>query len=165
MTRPPLEVADIFHACGAQYRQIHGSTMSREQGRAMRAIEVCRTAFLGGHIDECDSCGKERNSYNSCRNRNCPKCQSLAKAQWLEARMAELLPTSYYHVVFTVPEEVASLVTCNNGFAIAPSGCLWSAQACLRFPARLKRQQAAALQVSYPGALLSIRLLQAASLN
>jgi len=114
MTRPALEVADIFRDCGAQYRQIHGSTMSREQGRAMRAIEVCRTAFLGGHIDECDSCGKERNSYNSCRNRNCPKCQSLAKAQWLEARMAELLPTSYYHVVFTVPEEVASVAFQNK---------------------------------------------------
>jgi hypothetical protein len=114
MIRPALEVADIFRECGAQYRKIHGSSMSREQHRAMRAIEVCRTAFLGGHIDECDCCGKGRNSYNSCRNRNCPKCQSLAKAEWLEARMAELLPTAYYHVVFTVPEEVASVVFQNK---------------------------------------------------
>jgi hypothetical protein len=112
--RPTLEVADIFRECGAQYRKIHGSSMSREQHRAMRAIEVCRTAFLGGHIDECDRCGRERNSYNSCRNRNCPKCQSLAKAEWLEARMAELLPTAYYHVVFTVPEEVASVAFQNK---------------------------------------------------
>jgi hypothetical protein len=66
LTRPALEVADIFRECGAQYRQINGSSMFREQHRAMRAIEVCRTAFLGGHIDECDCCGKERNSYNSC---------------------------------------------------------------------------------------------------
>jgi hypothetical protein len=114
VTRPALEVADIFRECGAQYRQIHGSSMSRDQRRAMRAIEVCRTAFLGGHIDVCDCCGRERNSYNSCRNRNCPKCQSLAKAKWLEARMAELLPTSYYHVVFTVPEEVASVIFQNK---------------------------------------------------
>ena len=151
MIRPALKVADIFRECGAQYRHIHGTSMSREQYRAMRAIEACRTAFLGGHIDQCDCCGKERNSYNSCRNRNCPKCQSLAKAQWLEARMAELLPTSYYHVVFTVPEEVASLVTCNNGFAIAPSGCLWSAQACLRFPARLKRSKLPHSKCHIPG--------------
>jgi Putative transposase/Transposase zinc-binding domain len=114
VTRPALEVADIFRDCGAQYRQIHGPSMSRDQHRAMRAIEVCRTAFLGGHIDFCDCCGKERNSYNSCRNRHCPKCQSLAKAQWLEARMADLLPCGYYHVVFTVPEEVASVAFQNK---------------------------------------------------
>ena len=69
MIRPALKVADIFRECGAQYRKIYGPSMSREQYRAMRAIEVCRTAFLGGHIDQCDCCGKERNSYNSCRNR------------------------------------------------------------------------------------------------
>jgi hypothetical protein len=114
VTRPALEVADIFRECGVQYRKIHGASMSLEQHRAMRAIEVCRTAYLGGHIDECDCCGRERHSYNSCRNRNCPKCQSLAKAEWLEARMAELLPTSYYHVVFTVPEEVASVIFQNK---------------------------------------------------
>jgi hypothetical protein len=114
VTRPALEVADIFRECGAQYRKIHGASMSREHYRAMRAIECCRTAFLGGHIDVCDECGTERNSYNSCRNRHCPKCQSLAKAEWLQARMAELLPTPYYHVVFTVPEEVASVAFQNK---------------------------------------------------
>jgi hypothetical protein len=114
MIRPALEVADIFRDCGAQYRQIYGPSLSREQYRAMRAIEVCRTAYLGGHIDACECCGKERNSYNSCRNRHCPKCQSLAKAEWLDARMAELLPTPYYHIVFTVPEQVASVAFQNK---------------------------------------------------
>jgi len=114
MTRPALEVADIFRTCGAQYRKVHGTSMSREQYRAMRAIQYCRTAFLGGHIDVCDECDIERNSYNSCRNRHCPKCQSLAKAEWLEARMAELLPAPYYHVVFTIPEEVASVAFQNK---------------------------------------------------
>lgn len=109
MTRPALEVADIFRQCGAPYRKIHGTSMSREQHRAMRAIELCRTAFLGGHVDVCDRCGTERHSYNSCRNRHCPKCQSLAKAAWLQARRAELLPTPYYHVVFTLPEKIAAL--------------------------------------------------------
>jgi hypothetical protein len=114
VTRPALEVADIFRECGAQYRKIHGTSMSREQHRVMRAIVYCRTAFLGGHVDVCDQCGSERNSYNSCRNRHCPKCQSLAKAEWLEARMAELLPISYYHVVFTIPKEVASVAFQNK---------------------------------------------------
>jgi hypothetical protein len=114
VTRPALEVADIFRECGAQYRKIHGASMSREQYRTMRAIEVCRTAYLGGHVDVCDKCGNERISYNSCRNRHCPKCQSLAKAQWLESRMAELLPVPYYHVVFTIPEEVASVAFQNK---------------------------------------------------
>lgn len=114
MSRPALEVADIFRECGAQYRKIHGASMSREQFRVMRAIESCRTAFLGGHVDVCDECGAERNSYNSCRNRHCPKCQSLVKAEWLEARLAELLPIPYYHVVFTVPEEVGSVAFQNK---------------------------------------------------
>jgi Transposase zinc-binding domain/Putative transposase len=73
----------------------------------MTAIELCRTAALGGHVELCDRCGHQRISYNSCRNRNCPKCQSLARAQWLERRKAELLDTQYFHVVFTVPEEIA----------------------------------------------------------
>jgi hypothetical protein len=114
VTRPALEVADIFRECGAQYRKKHSASMSRQQHRAMRAIEVCRTAFLGGHVDVCNQCGAERNSYNSCRNRHCPKCQSLAKAKWLEARLAELLPTPYYHVVFTVPEQVGSVAFQNQ---------------------------------------------------
>jgi len=80
----------------------------------MRAIELCRTAALGGHRDQCDRCGHERHSYNSCRNRHCPKCQSLTKAKWLEARQAELLPVEYFHVVFTVPEAVAPVALQNK---------------------------------------------------
>jgi len=77
--------------------------------RAMRAIEICRTAYLGGHVDECDHCGALRISYNSCRNRHCPKCQSLDKERWLESRKRELLPTQYFHAVFTLPEGIRSL--------------------------------------------------------
>ena len=75
----------------------------------MSAIEQCRTAALGGHIEVCDACGHQRIAYNSCRNRHCPKCQSLARAQWLQDRQAELLPVEYFHVVFTVPQEVAAI--------------------------------------------------------
>jgi Putative transposase/Transposase zinc-binding domain len=80
----------------------------------MSAIELCRTAALGGHLEECDSCGHQRPAFNSCRNRHCPKCQSLARAQWLEDRQAELLPVPYFHVVFTVPEEIAALAYQNK---------------------------------------------------
>ncbi len=110
--RPLLEVADIFRQHGYDFRLTHA--LSPEQRRVMRAIEQCRTAALGGHIDECDSCGHQRISYNSCRNRHCPKCQSLAKAHWLEARMADLLPVEYFHVVFTLPEQLASLALQNQ---------------------------------------------------
>jgi hypothetical protein len=110
--RPPLEVADIFRQHGSDFRLTH--PLSPEQRRVMRAIEVCRTSVLGGHVDQCDACSYQRVSYNSCRNRHCPKCQSLAKARWLEARMADLLPVSYFHVVFTLPEQLASLALQNK---------------------------------------------------
>ena len=113
MPRPTLEVADIFRRHGAEYRQL-SATLSPQQRRVMRAIELCRTAALGGHRDQCDRCGHERHSYNSCRNRHCPKCQSLTKAKWLEARQAELLPVEYFHVVFTVPEAVAPVALQNK---------------------------------------------------
>lgn len=80
----------------------------------MRAIERCRTAALGGHVEQCDACGHQRISYNSCRNRHCPKCQSLAKARWLEARLSDLLPVEYFHVVFTLPEQLAALALQNK---------------------------------------------------
>lgn len=110
--RPPLEVADIFRQHGSDFRHTH--PLSPEQRRVMRAIEVCRTSVLGGHVDQCDACSYQRVSYNSCRNRHCPKCQSLAKARWLEARMADLLPVEYFHVVFTLPEQLASLALQNQ---------------------------------------------------
>ena len=98
-----IEVADIFRKFGPDYRKKNGIQMSRNQWRAMRAIEICRTAELGGHIDKCDRCGKERNSYNSCRNRNCPKCQFLRKEKWAADRIKDLLPIEYFHIVFTIP--------------------------------------------------------------
>jgi len=114
MARPPWEVADIFRRYGAEYRQKHGSSMSNDQIRVMQAIEDCRTAALGGHVEACTACGECQIAYNSCRNRHCPKCQSLAKAKWLEARQSELLPVEYFHVVFTVPEEIAKICLQNK---------------------------------------------------
>src|SRR6201993_2290089 len=100
------EVADVFRRYGEAYRQQHGASPSTAQRRAMRAIELCRTAALGGHVERCDDCGHQRVAYNSCRNRNCLKCQGLARAQWLDDRQAELLDVPYFHVVFTVPQEI-----------------------------------------------------------
>jgi hypothetical protein len=112
MSRPALELADIFRQHGADFRRIQ--VLSPEQRRVMRAIEVCRTSVLGGHVDQCDSCSYQRVSYNSCRNRHCPKCQSLARARWLAARLADLLPVPYFHVVFTLPEQLAALALQNQ---------------------------------------------------
>jgi hypothetical protein len=103
-----LEVADVFRRYGEAYRQQHGTALTSAQRRAMTAIELCRTSALGGHVEQCDSCGHQRIWYNSCCSRSCPKCQSLARAQWLvEVRQAELLDTQYFHVVFTIPHEIA----------------------------------------------------------
>jgi hypothetical protein len=107
-----LEVADIFRAFGSAYREVH--EMPLRHLRAMRAIEICRTAELGGHRDQCDHCGAVRISYNSCRNRHCPKCQFLEKERWLEAREKDLLPTPYFHVVFTLPEGLRPLALRNQ---------------------------------------------------
>ncbi|MFO7986109.1 MAG: IS91 family transposase [Desulfatiglandaceae bacterium] len=106
------EVADVFRAHGTSYRQTH--EMPLRHLRAMRAIEVCRTAVLGGHVDECDHCGSLKISYNSCRNRHCPKCQCLDKERWLEARKRDLVPVKYFHVVFTLPEPLRPLVLRNQ---------------------------------------------------
>ena len=112
MSRPALEVADIFRQHGAAYREAH--PLSYEQLRVMRAIEVCRTAALGGHVEQCDHCNITRSAYNSCRNRHCPKCQNTERAKWLEARQAELLPVEYFHVVFTLPEQMAEIAFFNQ---------------------------------------------------
>ena len=114
MERPQFEVADVFRRYGAAYRQRHAGSLSRGQQRVMSAIELCRTAALGGHLEECDTCGHQRPAYDSCRNRHCPKCQSLARAQWLQDRQVELLPVEYFHVVFTVPEQIAALAYQNK---------------------------------------------------
>jgi hypothetical protein len=114
MDRPKLEVADVFRRYGEAYRQEHDASMSTAQRRVMTAIQVCRTAALGGHLERCDECGHERNCFNSCRDRHCPKCQSLARAQWIEDRQSELLEVPYFHVVFTVPEEIAAIAYQNK---------------------------------------------------
>jgi hypothetical protein len=109
-----LEVADIFRRHGAAYRAEHAATLSNGQRRVMGAIEACRTAVLGGHVERCADCGEVRIAYNSCRNRHCPKCQGLARAQWLADRQAELLPIPYFHVVFTVPAPIAAIALQNK---------------------------------------------------
>lgn len=114
MDRPKLEVADIFRCYGAVYRDRYAASLSAGQRRVMSAVEVCRTAALGGHLERCDECGHERNCYNSCRDRHCPKCQSLARAQWIEDRHSELLEVPYFHVVFTVPEQIAAIAYQNK---------------------------------------------------
>ena len=110
--RPRYEVADIFRMYGRSYRQKH--SLPASYLKVMRAIEICRTAELGGHLERCDHCGYERNAYNSCRNRHCPKCQALAKAEWLENRRAELLPVEYFHNVFTIPHQLNQITLCNK---------------------------------------------------
>jgi len=112
--RERLEVADIFRRYGPAYRQQHAASLGGGQRRVMSAIELCRTAALGGHVEQCDRCGHQRIAYDSCRNRHCPKCQSLARAQWLEDRQAELINTEYFHVVFTLPEQVAAIALQNK---------------------------------------------------
>lgn len=114
MERPKLEVADILRRYGDAYRAEHEASLSGTQRRIMRAITACRTAALGGHVEACDACGHQRVSYNSCRNRHCPKCQSLARAQWIEDRKSELLDCPYFHVVFTLPEEIAAIAYQNK---------------------------------------------------
>jgi hypothetical protein len=112
--RPALEVADIVRAHGDEFRQAHTESLSGVQKRVLRAIERCRTAALGGHLERCDQCDHERNAYNSCANRHCPKCQSLARADWLAKRQTELLQCEYFHVVFTLPQQLATLALQNK---------------------------------------------------
>jgi hypothetical protein len=107
-------LADIFRQLGPAYRHAHADALSRGQRRVMDAIARCRTAALGGHVEQCDSCGHQRIAFNSCRDRHCPKCQSLTRAQWLEDRRAELLPVEYFHVVFTLPQEIAAIAYQNK---------------------------------------------------
>ena len=112
MSRPALEVADIFRLHGEAYRKAH--PLSYGQLRVMRAIETCRTAVLGGHLEKCNGCDFTRNAYNSCRNRHCPKCQGAERAKWLAARQSELLPVEYFHVVFTLPQQMAEIAFYNK---------------------------------------------------
>jgi hypothetical protein len=112
--RAALEVADVFHAHGAAWRAAQRGHLSLGQLRVMSAIERCRSVALGGHVLRCDGCGADEVSYNSCRNRHCPKCQSSAAQRWLDARQADLLPVEYYHVVFTLPAPIADIAYQNK---------------------------------------------------
>jgi hypothetical protein len=112
--RPRLEVADVFHRHGADWRRANAGHVSLGQLQVMSAIEQCRSAALGGHVERCEDCGHSRITYNSCRNRHCPKCQGAAASNWLAAREADLLPVSYFHVVFTLPAEIAPIAYQNK---------------------------------------------------
>ncbi len=112
--RASLEVADIFRRFGAGFRSAHAGHMSLSQLKAMSAIEACRTARLGGHVEGCQDCGHRRVAYNSCRNRHCPKCQGATARAWLAERKADLLPVGYFHVVFTIPAEIAEVAFHNK---------------------------------------------------
>jgi hypothetical protein len=112
--RADLEVADIFRSAGPAYRSAHAGHVSLQQLKVMTAIENCRTAALGGHVEACADCGHWRVAYNSCRNRHCPKCQGAAARTWLATREADLLPVGYFHVVFTLPAEIAAIAFHNK---------------------------------------------------
>ena len=109
-----IEVADIFRSAGPAYRLAHAGHLSLDQLKVMSAIETCRTAALGGHVEACSDCGHQRIAYNSCRNRHCPRCQGAAARTWLEAQEANLLPIGYFHVVFTLPAEIADIAFHNK---------------------------------------------------
>jgi hypothetical protein len=112
--RASLEVADVFRSAGPVYRAVHAGHLSLDQLKVMSAIEHCRTAALGGHVEACEACGYWRIAYNSCRNRHCPRCQGAAARTWLAEREADLLPVGYFHVVFTLPAEIADIAFQNK---------------------------------------------------
>ncbi|MGR3610433.1 MAG: IS91 family transposase [Sulfitobacter sp.] len=126
MSRPKLEVADIFRAHGAAYRRNHAGHLNLPQLKVMSAIENCRTAALGGHVAACTKCDHQHVAYNSCRNRHCPKCQGDAARDWMQARMEDLLPVEYFHVVFTLPAQIADIAYQNKA---ALYGLLFKASA------------------------------------
>jgi len=111
------EVADIFRTYGQRFRDMHRVTA--QQYKVMRRIEICRTVALGGHVEACDQCGYTRNAYNSCRDRHCPKCQTMVKEKWINNRKAELLPCPYFHNVFTLPHELNPLIMVNKRIMLA----------------------------------------------
>jgi hypothetical protein len=114
LSRPELELAEIFRSHGAAWRRAHAGHLSLGQLEVMSAIESCRTAALGGHVERCEACAYTRIAYNSCRNRHCPKCQGIAAKEWLAEREAELLPVPYYHLVFTLPAPIADIAYYNK---------------------------------------------------
>src|SRR6266536_2290473 len=120
---PVLEVADIFRRHGEAFRQAHAGHLGCVERRIMGAITACRTAALGGHVEQCDDCGATRIAYNSCRNRHCPKCQGAARERWLAERRGEVLPIPYFHVVFTLPPAPAEIAFQNKAAVYAEETC------------------------------------------
>lgn len=114
MNRPTLEVADIIRATGNSFVERHRTQLTWPQLKVLLAIRDCRTAALGGHLDQCSRCGRQAISYNSCRNRHCPKCQTNKRDQWLAKQTQDLLPVPYFHVVFTLPHDLSALVLQNR---------------------------------------------------
>src|SRR6266566_3827808 len=114
MIRPTLEGADIVRAAGNSFWEKYGSHLAWPHRKVLDAIVRCRTTALGAHLDQCVRCGHQAISYNSCRNRHCPRCQGNARARWLAARSAELLPVPYFHIVFTLPHEFSALILQNK---------------------------------------------------
>ena len=114
MNRPRLEVAEVFHRHGTAWRRANAGHVSLDQLKVTSAIEQCRSAALGGHVERCEDCGHSRIAYNSCRNRHCPKCQGAAARDWLAAREVDLLPVGYFHLVFTLPAEIAPIAYQNK---------------------------------------------------
>jgi hypothetical protein len=114
LSRPAIEVADIFRRHGPAWRNANAGRVSLAQLKVMSAIESCRTAALGGHVERCEDCAHLRIAYNSCRNRHCPKCQAIAAKEWLADREAELLPVPYDHVVFTLPAAIGDIAYQNK---------------------------------------------------
>jgi hypothetical protein len=143
--RPALEVADIIRQHGDAFRKRYGGRLSAEQRQALRDLAVCRTAALGGHVEECLDCGAVRIAYNSCRNRHCPKCQALTRACWLERQAKHLLPVEYHHVVFTLPAELGELALANP--AVSYDLLMRSAAATLREVAANPKRLGAAVGV------------------
>ena len=120
MSRPALEVADIFRDHGPAWRNANAGHVSLGQLKVMSAIENCRTAALGGHVARCEKCAHTQIAYNSCRNRHCPKCQGAAAKQWLAAREVDLLPVPYYHLVFTLPAPIGDIAYQNKAVDLRP---------------------------------------------
>jgi Transposase zinc-binding domain len=114
VNKPQLELADVFRSLDPDSLERTGIVLTTAQRRVLRDIVQCRTAALGGHLEQCDQCGHRQIAYNSCRNRHCPKCQAAARAEWLEERAAELLNVEYFHVVFTLPDQLSSLALQNK---------------------------------------------------
>ena len=128
--RPALEVADVFRRHGPAWRAAHDGHLGLAQLKVMTAVESCRTAALGGHVEGCVDCGHTRIAHNSCRNRHCPKCQGAAAREWLAARQADLLPVGSFHVVFTLPAPIADIAFHNRAQPRAPPTSSTSTREC-----------------------------------